>query len=125
MMGLSTGGDAQQDGDHNLIDLHDDACGSQRNFSAIDGLCAVLSQQVVGQSHDDGDGKLGDETAESEGEDVAASFDLGEKCRSLQVDCVEAGEIGHRYEEGSYLTDDGGDSRASDAHVAYKDEDGV
>lgn len=69
---LSTGGNTQQNRNHDLIDLHDNACSRQRNVGTVNGLCTVLGQQVIGQRHNNGNGKLRDEAAQAKDNNIAA-----------------------------------------------------
>lgn len=104
---LGAGGDAQQNGDHDLVYLHDDTGRGQWDFCTINRLRAVFCQQVVGQRHDDGDGKLGDKAAQSEDHDVHAHLCAGSKARFVQLHALKMRHVEHRYHKGRYLTDDG------------------
>ena len=67
---LCTDCDADQNGQHDLVDLHDDAHGGQRNLGAVNRSRAVDGEQVVEECHHDGNCNLGDEAADTQTEDA-------------------------------------------------------
>ena len=108
-----------------MIDLHHDARSRQRNISAVDGLGPVLGQQVVGQGHHDGNGKLGDEAAQAKDHNVAAGFGIQAEGGFIQADRFKPGHVGNGYHERSNLADDCGNGGTLDSHLKGKDKHGV
>lgn len=62
---LCTDCDTDQNGQHDLVDFHDDAHGGQRNLGAVNRSRAVDGEQVVEECHYDGNCNLGDEAADT------------------------------------------------------------
>ena len=62
--------DTDQNGQHDLVDLHDDAHGGQRNLGAVNRSRTVDGEQVVEKCHHDGTCNLGDEAADPQTEDA-------------------------------------------------------
>ena len=80
---LRTDRNAHQNRQHNLIDLHHNAHGRQRNFRAINRCRAIVCQQIVKQRHDHSNGNLGDKTAHAQTQNLPADFCIQPQCSSV------------------------------------------
>ena len=91
--GLGTHCNAHQNRDQDLVDLHDNAGGGERNFRAVDRLGAVGGQQVVGEGHDNGDGELGDEAADAKAGNPDAGPGLQPEGTEVKAEGFELGQV--------------------------------